>query len=426
MKSLYVAVCCVLGVAVGGAAARQSATPADAISKYDRGAVIEMLKQVKADLTDNYYDARFHGIDVEQTFHQAEERVRQAPTLAHAIGAIADVLTRLDDSHTVFIPPDRQARVRYGWRCSMVGDVPYVTAVTAGSDAEHKGVRIGDRVLAWNEYAPTRENLPRISYVYNFVRPQPRQHLVLRSTDGTIKTLDVETAMEKRGEYDLPDLVGVLFNLYSQAGDRDTTVGDIFVWRYSGFGDPKDVDRIMKKARTSGNLVLDLRGNSGGTIDALRTLISSLFDRDVAVSVERTRKGDKPFVAKGRKDAFRGRLVVLVDSQSGSSAEIAARVVQLEQRGTVIGDRTAGAVMAAQLIPHVYGGGRLTFYATMITVADVRLADGVSLEKTGVTPDETVLPSGADLAANRDPALARAVAVLGGSVTPEDAGRLFK
>ena len=57
---------------------------------------------------------------------------------------------------------------------------------------------------------------------------------------------------------------------------------------------------------------------------------------------------------------------------------------------------------------------------------DVRMADGASLEKTGVTPDDLVVPSPADLAAGRDPVLAAAVAMAGGSITPEQAGRLFR
>ena len=60
-----------------------------------------------------------------------------------------------------------------------------------------------------------------------------------------------------------------------------------------------------------------------------------------------------------------------------------------------------------------------------ITIGDVRMSDGASLEKVGVVPDETVLPTAADLAAGRDPVLARAIALAGGSITPETASRLF-
>ncbi len=102
-----------------------------------------------------------------------------------------------------------------------------------------------------------------------------------------------------------------------------------------------------------------------------------------------------------------------------------ARIVQIEKRGTVIGDRTAGAVMTAQFFPHAVGLGAVAFYATSITVAYIRMSDGRSLEKVGVLPDEVVLPTPADLAAHRDPLLARALEVAGNPTTAEKAAALF-
>jgi C-terminal processing protease CtpA/Prc len=65
------------------------------------------------------------------------------------------------------------------------------------------------------------------------------------------------------------------------------------------------------------------------------------------------------------------------------------------------------------------------YYGTSITVADVIMTDGKSLEKVGVTPDETLLPTGADLAAQRDPVLSRAAALVGVKLEPEKAGTFF-
>ena len=93
-------------------------------------------------------------------------------------------------------------------------------------------------------------------------------------------------------------------------------------------------------------------------------------------------------MAKGRKDAFTGPIVVLIDSRSASASEVTARVMQIEKRGTVIGDRSAGAVMTSLSFPHTlgqdfYGRGTIAFYGTSITVADLKMSDGFSLEKSG-------------------------------------------
>ena len=122
----------------------------------------------------------------------------------------------------------------------------------------------------------------------------------------------------------------------------------------------------------------------------------------------------KPDIAKTRGDkAFSGKLIVLVDSRSASAAELFARVVQLEHRGTVIGDRSSGMVMEARHYPYSQGQDTKFFYGFSVTEADIIMSDGKSLEHVGVTPDEVVLPTADDLANGRDPALARAAELAG-------------
>lgn len=302
----------------------------------------------------------------------------------------------------------------------MIGDEPYVTAVLHGSDAETKGLAPGDRILAWNRFRVTRENLWQIYYLYNFVRPQIQQRITVRKPDGTEKAVDVESKLlERPHQMSLEELFEEILTATAAmpAIDEWKTIGETFVWRSRSFLMPKQMDDVLKKAKASKSMVLDLRGNSGGNVEAMRELAARLFDRDVHIAVETTRKGDKPFDAKGRKDAFTGPVVVLVDSGSASASEMTARLVQIEKRGTVIGDRTAGAVMTARFFPHTLGIGSIAFYATTITIGNVRMSDGGALEHVGVTPDELLLPTGADLAANRDPLLARAIEKLGGSMT---------
>jgi C-terminal processing protease CtpA/Prc len=400
------------------------------LSSFDRGNSQSMLKAIKEDLTKNYYDPKFRGLDVDKTFAEASERLKTAQNVGEASAILADTLLRLDDSHTKFYPPERLTRVDYGWTAKMIGNEPYVSWVKKDSDAQRKGLAVGDRILAWNRFEPSRANLWQINYVYRHIRPQQLQRVIVRKPDGAEKTVDIESSVQQRASGDLETLIRESEDAYRTPFHYEKAIGDTLVVAMDSFGDPKDVADFMKKALTYKNLVLDLRGNHGGYVVAIDTLVSWCFNRDVTVGVEKTRKGEEPEFAKGRKDAFAGKIVVLIDSDSASAAEVTARVMQIEKRGTVLGDRSAGAVMTSRFFSHtlgqdLYGHGSVAFYGTSITVADTRMSDGFSLEKAGVTPDETLLPTGADLAAGRDPVLARAITLLGGTMTAEQAGKFY-
>ena len=115
----------------------------------------------------------------------------------------------------------------------------------------------------------------------------------------------------------------------------------------------------------------------------------------------------------------------MVDSGSASCSELLARVVQLEHWGTVIGDRSAAAVMEARYYPQSMGAETKIFFGIQVTSANLIMSDGKSLEKIGVTPDELLLPTADDLASGRDPVLTRAVELSGGKLDAGAAGKMF-
>jgi hypothetical protein len=281
-------------------------------------------------------------------------------------------------------------------------------------------------VLLVNSFEPSRSNLWRLEYFYRFIRPQVQQRVAVLKPDGAARTFDVQSRVENRPVTGLEDMLSDLDDVIRRMRDISVPIDpDTLVWRMQAFGNPDRVDDMIRKARGYKTLVLDLRSNGGGAVTALRELVSRCFDHDVLVATVQHRGKTERETAKPSRARFSGRLIVLVDSQSASAAEMFARIVQLEKRGTVIGDRTAGAVMTSRIYPHTAGMVGV-FYAVSITIGDVRMSDGGSLEKIGVEPDEIALPTPADLAAGRDPVLARAIALAGGTLTPEQAGRLFK
>src|SRR5262249_50984188 len=127
---------------------------------------------------------------------------------------------------------------------------------------------------------------------------------------------------------------------YYEMGD------DAMIWKMPEFDlDDRGVDDLMGKAKKRKALILDLRGNPGGAEETLKTLLGYFVESETKVGDIKRRKETIPLTVKPRGGGFKGKLIVLIDNQSGSSAEIFSRVIQLEHAGTVIGDRSAGAVM---------------------------------------------------------------------------------
>lgn len=399
----------------------------------DRGQI--MLDRVKDELKKNYYDPNFHGMNLDVRFKTASDKIKEATSVGQIFGIIAQVLIDLNDTHTFFLPPGRVVDTDYGWTMMMVGDHCYVSSVDEGSDAEAKGVKPGDEVLQIGGYSAERSNLWKINYLYNTLRPQPGMRVVLRSPNAQVREIDL-LAKQKEGQRvtDLTD-----YNVYmdrvrksqlqKQLGrDRLMSFGDqLLIWKMNEFDlTEAQVDDAMARARKYKSLILDLRGNHGGWLTTITRLVSNLFDRDIKIADSKTRKETKPLIAKSRGEkAFEGKLIVLVDSRSASASELLARTIQLEKRGIVIGDRTAGAVMASIQYPHQVGIDVVVFFGVSITVSDLIMPDGNSLEHHGVTPDEMKLPTAEDMAAGRDPVLAYAASLSDVTLDPAEAGKFF-
>ena len=395
---------------------------------------LEILETVKRNVQKTYYDPTFKGKDLDAYFSAAGEKVKQAPSIGHVLGIIAQTLMGFEDSHTYFIPPPPADQVRHGWELQMIGDKCYVVAVQKGSDAESKGLRPGDLVHSVGGFTPTRENLWKLLY---FLKSSYGMSVTVQSPGGSTRQVEVLAKVRKgKPVLDLRSLNSgadiatiiresennavLLRHRYLEAGN------DLFIWKMPLFGSEQTIDEMMDKAKKSRALILDLRGNGGGYEATLLRLVGYFFDRDIKIGDLKSRKETKPLIAKTRgAGAYKGQLVVLVDSGSASSAELFARVVQMERRGTVIGDRTAGSVMQGTFSSHKSGLDLVFYYGVSVTSADLIMSDGKSLEKVGVLPDELLLPAAGDLATQRDPVLSRAASLFGINLTPEKAGQIF-
>jgi C-terminal processing protease CtpA/Prc len=407
------------------------------ITSFDRDRAQAMLQQISSDIKKHYYDPKFHGLDWDAKVEEMKQKIKAADSSNQALSEVAAALDSLNDSHTFFLPPSHAYRHDYGWQAEVIGERCFIIRVRPGSDAEKKGVKPGDELVALNGYTPNRENLPKMQYVFNTLRPQPTLRLDLRDPAGALTQVDVVTAMiDKKRVTDLTSRGGSndIWEMVREQEDEAhlgraqfVEVGDdVGIVKLPGFFfNQSEIENIIGKARKRKALIIDLRGNPGGSVDTLTYLIAGCFEKEVKIGDRVGRSDHKPMIAKTRGHPFTGNLVVLVDSKSASASELFARVIQIERRGTVLGDRSSGSVMEAKRYSYQSGMDIVAFYGASITDADIMMGDGQSLEHRGVLPDELLLPSAEDLANGRDPVLARAVGMAGAKLSPEAAGRLF-
>lgn len=399
-----------------------------------RGQTVDMLKNVKNSIKKDYYDEKFGGIDLDARFAIAEEKLKSVTSLGQAFAVIAQTVMDLNDSHTRFFPPSTNHIVEYGLRMKIVGKKAFITGIMPGSDAEKNGLKVGDEILKLNGFSPTREELWKMIYYYYTLNPQTKLTLEVKDPEGQIKQLEAKAKVTVLKHvvsfYNSIDFAEAL-----REGDRRSDsqehyfkeIGNSLIWKMPSFVfDPADVPNLIARARSKQFLILDLRGNGGGYVDTLEKLAGYFFEKDTKIADLKGRKKLDPQMAKSEgKNGFGGNLIILIDSASGSASEIFARLMQIEKRGIVLGDRSAGAVMQSKGLKFDAGVTTSISYGMNLTMADVIMTDGKSLEHIGVEPNLVVLPSGEDLANRRDPALAAALELTGNKMDASAAGNIF-
>ena len=147
----------------------------------------------------------------------------------------------------------------------------------------------------------------------------------------------------------------------------------------------------MNQSRSAGasSWILDLRGNRGGSIIAA-SYLAGRFGFEGLFATSRFRHGARiPYEALGTSLLGSDPLVVLVDRRSASASEVVAFALQDEGRAYVIGEQTAGAVVAATRIQLASGELQIT-----VARVDVGRTNSV-IDGTGVVPNRIVPGSAA-------------------------------
>jgi carboxyl-terminal processing protease len=336
-----------------------------------------------------------------QTLLASHGNALSASTLAHA--AIQGMADSVGDPHTTFYTPAayqeeqrwQRGDTRYaGIGVRLRGPQPTVQEVFPRSPAERAGLQPGDTIIAVNGQLTTDMKLADV------VR-------LVRGDEGTALVLGVQRANSERVEpitLTRAQVAAPLVTARQLAGE----IGYVQLRGFPASSAAVQVEHAIRQQQQAGvrGLVLDLRGNGGGRITVGEQLLASFVaNGPIYQTVDRTGRRDVHALRDARP-ILTVPVVVLVDGDTASMAEIFAAAIQERGVGRVVGETTAGAVAASRIIP-LSDGSALQF-----SIEQVYSGAGALLDRVGVRPDEEVALDLDALRQGRDTQLERAVSSL--------------
>jgi carboxyl-terminal processing protease len=264
--------------------------------------------------------------------------------------AVDGLLLELHDPHSVYLPPDRLAKLNESTtgRYAGVGiqmDVRdgWITVVTPlpGTPAQRAGILTGDRVVeidgkptrSWtsDEAVKALRGAPGSEVHVVVERPGSTARLAFSLTREEIRFHSVQHALMLR------DSVGyVALTIFSENSDQELRTA---------------IDSLRGRGMRA--LVFDLRGDPGGLLDQGVAVADLFLDpgQKIVSMRGRTKDSDRDYVDRRPQPWPQIPLVVLVDSASASASEIVAGALQDHDRALIVGTTSYGKGSAQSLFP---------------------------------------------------------------------------
>lgn len=292
-----------------------------------------------------------------------------------AMRGMVDVLRERGDEHSMFVAERRtklfneeinQEIGGIGVRLRFEGDPPVLQVAgppVLGKPADRAGIREGDIILAIDDMKTNGLATRDFGEVLDRMRGKPSKPLVLTVLHaGDTDPIEIRLVREK-------------LTIHSVRGDRMLADQS---WLYQVEQDPRialvrvesfgaktvgELEALLPKLLAEGceAIILDLRGNPGGLLDAAVETCELFLPANQLIVETRDRRDEPRQVAVSRRDGpyLDMPLVVLLNRDSASASEIVAGCLQDHGRAVVVGERSFGKGTVQEVLPLQAGGSSL-------------------------------------------------------------------
>ncbi|HEU5121735.1 MAG TPA: S41 family peptidase, partial [Candidatus Saccharimonadales bacterium] len=315
-------------------------------------------------------------------------------------GASRGLVSATGDPYTVFMDAKESEEFNKDLSGNIGGGIgaeigvrasqPTIIRVLVGNPAEKAGLKAGDVILAVNDQSAANWTADKAVSEIRGDAGTTVKLTVARGNETKEFTITREVVNNPSVQSVVQDGIGVL--TISRFDQQTGTLA-------------RQAAESFKRQGVRG-VILDLRGNGGGYLDAAQDVVGLWLDNKIVVS---ERVGDKVTeeLRSGSNSILDGMpTVVLVNGSSASASEIVAGALQDYKKATLIGEKTFGKGSVQKMLD--LGGG-----ATLkVTVARWYTPNGKNITKEGIAPDQAVELTAADADAGKDPQLDAAKAKL--------------
>lgn len=334
-----------------------------------------------------------------------EPQIEGTPEEKRVYGMIAGMAESLGDPYTFFLPPVEQKQFEedlagnfegVGMEIAVRDEILTVVAPLKGTPAERAGIKPNDKVLKINDVDTRGMD---VTTAVNRIRgPKGTEVRLSIAREGWLAPQEIKV---ERDVINIPVL------------ETERRSDGIFVISLHNFtaNSPMLFRQALREFVDSGSdkLLLDLRGNPGGYLEASVDMASWFLPAGKVIVTEDYGGNQNNVDHRSRGyDIFNDNLkmVILVDKGSASASEILAGSLAHYDIAQIVGTNTFGKGSVQELIPITENTG------LKITVARWLMPDGVQIPKDGIVPDVEVKIVEEDVKADKDAQMDKAVEIL--------------
>lgn len=390
---------------------------------------IEIFEQVWNNVNEHFYDPNFNGVDWEKKHLEYKTKIENCDNTDTLFLLLNKMLFELNSSHCGVgllteldqaVSPYIFSNGEIGIDIRIIENQIVVTRVLRNSPADIANIKKGYIIEKIDDLTiKDFENLTKYKPPFN--ERNKKFHLtseVLRHIYGKANTnvkidfIDEDnqsyskilTRTERQNGVLLGDRLPPAY-LKSESYFLSENIAYL---SFNAFN-PADLEHVLtnlEKVDTAKGLIIDLRGNDGGSIDGMKLLLGRFVSetRKYGTYINRNERTEDFIEPVGSK--YQGKVVLLVDEMSISGAENMAGIFQQFNIGKVIGNQTPGQML--------WGNGYLIddSIALVIPIYQLEYPNEFNPENNGITPDIEIELLQEDLLKSKDTQLLKAIEYL--------------